>query len=121
MNRRQKLKKLKRENEFLLKIINHTDDMKAVYRSYNEPFRVFHTYNDFKQYRIVKDFAVPNKLEGDALRTFMAEQIAKELQPFIENNMQLEDYGDESALEFRGRKEVKAIFNLWVEGVRNES
>lgn len=120
MNRRQKLKKLKRENEFLLNIVNNTDDMKRLYLKYNKPLPVLHIYG-LKQHRIVKGFAVPNKLEGDALRKFMAEQISKDLQPFIEKYMQLEDYGNGSALEFRDAKDVKAIFNLWVEGVRNES
>ena len=114
MNRRQKIKNLKKQNKFMYDVINNTGELKRLYKAYNQPIPV--VYEKLNEYRIVKDFAVPNKLEGDELRKFMAKQIAKDLQSVIEDYMQLEDYGNGSALEFREAKEVKASFNLWLRG-----
>lgn len=52
MNNRQKLKKLKRENELMHKIINDSKEMQRLYDSYNSPIRnVVHTTMNFQEFR----------------------------------------------------------------------
>lgn len=116
MNRRQKLKKIKRENEYLLKIINNSDGMRDLLNAFKQPLPVIHDHEKLKQYRIVKCFAVPNEWDEDKILDILVDGIEKELHSVIKENMQFEDYGNGSALEFRDGKEVKATFNLWVKG-----
>ena len=119
MNCRKKIKKLKRENHFLNEIINNTDEMRRLVKIYNTPLRnVNFTNTQLKHYRVCKGMIFPNDVKDDVILTLMSEYIAKELCPIIKENIKIEDYGNGSALEFVEAQEVKAVFDLWVEGVQ---
>ena len=49
MNRRQKLKKLKQDNELMRNIINRTPEMKWLYDVYNQPLNINHYTMDFEK------------------------------------------------------------------------
>ena len=52
MNRRQKLKKLKSDNEFMKKIINETAEMKRLYEAYDNPVKnIIRSTVNVKEYR----------------------------------------------------------------------
>lgn len=52
MNNRQKLKKLKLQNEFMYKIINNSERMKQLYDAFNSPIQnVVHTNMHFQEFR----------------------------------------------------------------------
>jgi len=49
MNRRQKLKKLKKDNKFMWDIIKRTPEMKWLYDAYQQPLNVTHYTMDFEK------------------------------------------------------------------------
>ena len=52
MNNRQKLKKLKSDNELMHRIINNTPEMQRLYKAYNDPIKnVVYTTMRFRQYK----------------------------------------------------------------------
>lgn len=56
MNNRQKLKKLKLQNEYMYKIITNSERMRQLYDDFNSPIRnVVHTTMHFQEFRCTRD------------------------------------------------------------------
>ena len=87
MNRRQKIKKLKHENEFMHSIINSTPEMRELYRAYNEPFKnVVTTTMRFHEYRkrkfLIHDMS--DSLFIDLCKKDLERELFKEVKENIE-------------------------------------
>jgi len=90
MNRRQKLKKLKRDNKLMHDIINNSSEMKELYRAYNEPIKnVVHTTMRFQEYKAKRMIPVyMADVEGIVEHTKQA--VAKDLFESIKENITYE-------------------------------
>lgn len=87
MNKRQKLKKLKRENDLMHRIINNTDEMKRLLEAYNEPAKnVITTTMRFEEYKAKCDFS-PEFLNEEETIKYLKHDIARQLAQKIEENI----------------------------------
>lgn len=87
MNKRQKLKKLKRENDLMHRIINNTDEMKRLLKAYNEPVKnVITTTMRFEKYGAKRDFP-PEFLNDEKTIKYLKQDIARQLAQKIEENI----------------------------------
>lgn len=100
MNRRQKLKKLKRDNEFMRKIINETAEMKRLYEAYSNPVKniVMSTVN-VKEYRSRKVLE-PGIAPREIAAKLCIESLQKEILGMVKENIKYttEDRGDYSII-----------------------
>lgn len=85
MNQRQKLKKLKNDNEIMKQIINNTPEMKRLYTAYNEPMRhISFTTMQYRQYRIKRsltreDEIYPTNEIIDQYKRRLTEELASKI------------------------------------------
>lgn len=94
MNKRQKLKKLKkeqerlkRENDLMHRIINNTDEMKQLLGVYNEPVKnVITTTMRFEEYKVKRDFP-PEFLNDEKAIKYLKQDITRQLAQKIEENI----------------------------------
>ena len=85
MNARQKAKKLKKDNKFLLEIIYKTDELKRLYLAYIQPLEV-------KTIRMsVKTYAAATTIDplfGKNAIEFAKQSVIKELNESIKNHVE---------------------------------
>ena len=78
MNNRQKLKKLKRDNELMHRIIDNTPEMQRLYKAYNDPIKnVVYTTMRFRQYKCSRCL-LPER-DSEEYRDLCKEAIEQEL------------------------------------------
>jgi hypothetical protein len=100
MNKRQKLKKLKNDNEFMRKIINETAEMKRIYEAYNNPVKniIMSTVN-VKEYRSRKVIE-PGIAPPEIAAKLCIESLQKEIIEIVKENIKYttENRGDYSII-----------------------
>ena len=89
MNQRQKIKKLKKDNELMHKIINNSEEMKRLYKAYNEPIKNIVTskipFKEYKSCHVLRDDVCTNEVAG-----LLRHQMAREFAEIIEEKIKLE-------------------------------
>lgn len=112
MNRRQKLKKLKRDNEFMRNIIKCTPEMKWLYDAYQQPLNVNHYTMTFNEYH-AKRRIPPCLADLEEYVEHTKEATARDLCHDIKDRIYTEvhEYSD-------GTKEVEATLFIGVGKVR---
>ena len=89
MNQRQKIKRLKKDNELMHKIINNSDEMKRLYKAYNEPVKNIVTSTiPFKKYatrRVIKGGTDIHQVYG-----IIKHEMAREFAEIIEEKIKIQ-------------------------------
>ncbi len=94
MNNRQKLKKLKRDNELMHKIINDSEKMKRLYDDFNSPIRnVVHTTMHFQEFRSKRKI-LPMLPKDDITIEYYKQDLALELSHHIRPMIKFTSYDD---------------------------
>lgn len=87
MNRRQKIKKLKKDNELMRKIINNTPEMARLYDAYNAPANITYTTIPIEQYKCRRSF-LRRDLPPTDWTDLYKEELATELLTSIKDNIE---------------------------------
>ena len=90
MNRRQKLKKLKRDNKLMHDIINNSSEMKELYRAYNEPIKNVVHISRYQHFRVKQSIAfddVAYAQNSNLLKTHIENRVLQEIRPLIWNRL----------------------------------
>lgn len=93
MNQRQKIKRLKKDNELMHRIINNTPEMKRLYDEYNMPLKnIITTPMKIQEYAIRR--FLPRKHPCDAgIVELIRHEIAREIAELIEKEIEYQiDY-----------------------------
>lgn len=86
MNARQKIKKLKKDNNLMREIIEDTPAMRELYDLYNKPKFVTHTTMHFQEYRL-RVFLSSDILDDTNLIETVKQEIADELVEGVKENI----------------------------------
>lgn len=110
MNRRQKLKKLKKDNKFMRDIINRTPEMKWLYDIYTQPLFVQHISMSFEECH-AKRRIPPYMADLEEYVEHAREATTMDLLHGIKDRVytEVKEYGD-------GTKEVEATLFIGVGG-----
>lgn len=93
MNARQKIKRLKKDNELMHRIINETPEMKRLYDDYNMPLKnIITTPMKIQEYGVRR--FLPRERPCDAgIVALIRREIAREIAELIENEIEYQiDY-----------------------------
>lgn len=90
MNRRQKLKRLKRDNNLMRQIIKNTPEMEGLYQAYNEPVKnITHTTMTFQRLKGYQTLPVDTDITDmdgriiEAYREVLADELCKLAKDYI--------------------------------------
>lgn len=93
MNQRQKIKRLKKDNELMHRIINKTPEMKRLYDDYNmSPKNIITTPMKIQEYGIRRLLPRENPCDADII-ALIRHEIAREIAELIEKEIEYQiDY-----------------------------
>lgn len=107
MNQRQKLKKLKKDNELMHKIINNYPEMKQLYDAYNSPLNVTYTTMPFQEFKSKRHipFGLSTDWAIEACKCELKDEIVNFIKPMIQV-IQHDDVMEASIFIWENRNEI---------------